>query len=118
MTDEIITETPINDTNTEVVETPATSETAVDIAPTTEEIIEPVAPQIPPSEDIQAIADKHAVYASGAFHLARIHDSRITQVTRIVETIMKAAERTINWTEAETVAIWDRVEAELKARIS
>jgi phage-related minor tail protein len=71
-------------------------------------------PAQPTFEDIQKIADKHAIDASGAFHLARLHDTKVMKVTRVVETIMRAAERSINWTENETKAIWDRVEEELR----
>lgn len=76
---------------------------------------QPVIPAAPTPEEIQAQADKAAINASASFHLSRIHARRVHGITQTVSSILEKTSRATNWTEAEVLAIWNRVENELEA---
>lgn len=81
-----------------------------------------VAP-IPDAETNDAVNEaalKAAIDASGTVHLSAIYKIKVneslpTTVANIASKIMTEAKRIENWTREETVAIWDRIESELKA---
>lgn len=117
MTEIVSNEAEVNSDIEGLVEETATEETA-------ELTVEPIPNTPAPTLDqINQAAQKAAIDATGTVHLTAIYQEKVkasltTQIATVVSKIMSDEKRAEIWTREEAIAVWDRIEAELKAIVN